>query len=51
MKMKMEIERICSICGKKFVYNDEMGKVYAEAWEICPDCWLGKNEDSKKSKN
>ena len=49
----MRIERICSLCGKKFrcEYNDNMGRAFAEAWEICPSCWLGKNENSKESKN
>jgi|GEM_PF-3558653 len=51
----METERICSLCGKKFkcVFDDEdeVGKCYAEAWEICPSCWLGKNENSKEGEN
>ena len=40
-KIKGEIERTCALCGAKFKcrYDDEMSKVFAEAWEICPKCW------------
>jgi len=48
----MKIERICSICGKKFKCecDDEMGRTFTAAWEIYPNCWLGKMKIVKKAK-
>ena len=52
----MKIEKTCSLCGKKFVCecNDDVGCIFAEIWEICPNCWLEvelENENSQNRKN
>jgi len=48
MSRKVVNERVCSLCGGtfkcSFEENDEMGKAFAEAWEICPKCWKGESE-------
>ena len=51
-----EIERRCALCGKIFkcVYEDEESRAWAEAWEICPDCWknyLTEGEEDQETQN